>query len=399
LVVAIDTREELVHALQVAAEIEHGLMIQYLFPALSMKKRADEALTAPQIAAARRWERTILRVAVEEMGHLGTVSNLLASVGESAWFKRPNFPQQTGYYPFPFDLIRFSDEALYRMLVFELPRGEPLPEPPRTPAIPEAVAAGVAPDPLEYTYIGELYADIKDGFAAIDESDLFIGPPQAQLDVNWSVDLDIKVIRDRTSAFAAIDDIIVDGEGAPADRRSSHYGRFAAIRKEYHDLDDFSAARKVVRNPQTRRLPDAEYGTTITNKLSLDVAETFNEAYAIVLLMLQHVFTFGEGPEQQQALKSSLGHMMSTAIRPIAEILTELPAHTADDPQRAGPTFELYRDPTLSPFPKARWEILLDRLDTVWMEACRLADDVPRLGAIGQTVSYIRRNLGQVAAQ
>src|SRR5262245_61043932 len=77
--VAIDTREELVNALHVASEIEHGLMIQYLFPALSMKKRADEGLTAPQLAAARRWERTILGVAVEEMGHLGTVSNLLAA--------------------------------------------------------------------------------------------------------------------------------------------------------------------------------------------------------------------------------------------------------------------------------------------------------------------------------
>jgi hypothetical protein len=58
-----------VHAPQVAAEIEHGLMIRYLFPALAMKKRAEEGLTAPQMAAARRCEGVILRVAVEEMGH------------------------------------------------------------------------------------------------------------------------------------------------------------------------------------------------------------------------------------------------------------------------------------------------------------------------------------------
>lgn len=373
-------------------------MIQYLFPALSMKKRLDEALTAPQAAAARGWEGVILGVAVEEMGHLGTVCNLLAAIGESAWFKRPNFPQQTGYYPFPFDLIRFGDEALYRMLVFELPRGEPLPDPPATTE-PGLLAAleGLAPDPLEYTYVGELYADIRDGFGAIAESELFLGPPQAQLDVDWSVALDIRVINDRQSAFAAIDDIILDGEGAPADRRSSHYGRFAAIRKEFADLHRFEAARDVVRNPQTRRLPGAQQGTTLTNELSVRVAETFNEAYAIVLLMLQHVFTFGEGPEQQDVLKSSLGQMMSTAIRPIAEILTELPAHAADEPQRAGPTFELYRDPTLSPFPTARWQILLDRLQILAQAAAELADAVPRLGSIGQTMSFIRRNLSQVA--
>jgi hypothetical protein len=49
----IDTREELTVALHEAAELEHGLMIQYLFPALSMKKRLDEGLSAPQQRRAR----------------------------------------------------------------------------------------------------------------------------------------------------------------------------------------------------------------------------------------------------------------------------------------------------------------------------------------------------------
>lgn len=394
---AIDTREELVYALQVAAEIEHGLMIQYLFPALSIKKRLEEGLTAPQSAAARRWEGIILGVAVEEMGHLGTVTNLLAAIGESAWFKRPNFPQQTGYYPFPFDLIRFSDDMLYRMLVFELPRGEPLPDPPRPAGAMLIVEESLAPDPLEYTYIGELYAEIRDGFGAIDESELFLGPPQAQLDVTWSVDLDIKAITDRATAFAAIDDIIRDGEGAAADRSGSHFARFSAVRDEYRFLGDFDAARQLVRNPQTRRLPGAEHGTMLIDDLSRAVAEAFNEAYAIVLLMLQHVFTFGESEEQQAMLRSSLGQLMSTTIRPVSEVLTELPAHSADDPSRAGPTFELYRDPTLSPFPKARWDILLDRLDRLRMELSRLGEEAPRLRAIGETVSYLRRNLANVA--
>ena len=38
---AIDSREELIGALHEAAEIEHGLMIQYLFPALSLRKDAE----------------------------------------------------------------------------------------------------------------------------------------------------------------------------------------------------------------------------------------------------------------------------------------------------------------------------------------------------------------------
>lgn len=395
----IDTREELVAALHAAAELEHGLMIQYLFPALSMKQRLSEGLTAPQLAAARRWEGTILRVAVEEMGHLGTVSNLLGAIGENAWFDRPNFPQVTGYYPFPFDLVGFDDEALYRMLVFELPRGNELPEPPHRPPPDErALAISPVPDPLEYSYVGDLYAQIRDGIAAIDEDALFIGPAEAQVGVDWSVSLDMRAITDRASAFAAIDDIIVDGEGAPQNRRTSHYGRFLAIRDEYREAGFFAAGRPVVRNPQTRRMPDAPPGTMLTNEAGVRVAEVFNEAYAVVLLMLAHVFAFGEGPAQRSALKAAVGQMMSTAVRPLAEVLTGLPAFAdGDESACAAPTFELYRTPTLSPFPAARWAILLDRLHTLASAARSLEDSAPRLGVIGETVSFLRRNLGAVA--
>ncbi|HVT60339.1 MAG TPA: ferritin-like domain-containing protein [Thermoanaerobaculia bacterium] len=48
---ALRTREQLVAALQEAAEIEHQLMIQYLYAAFSLKKRPDER-------AARRSSRT-----------------------------------------------------------------------------------------------------------------------------------------------------------------------------------------------------------------------------------------------------------------------------------------------------------------------------------------------------
>jgi Ferritin-like len=395
----IDTREELVAALHVAAEIEHGLMIQYLFPALSMKTRLTEGLTGPQLAAARRWEGTILRVAVEEMGHLGTVSNLLGAIGESAWFDRPNFPQTTGYYPFAFDLVGFDDEALYRMLVFELPRGQQLPDPPRRPEnLMRADDLSPAPDPLEFTYVGDLYAQIRDGIAAIDHDELFIGPPEAQVDDEWSVDLDTHAITDRDSAFAAIDDIILDGEGAPENRNSSHYGRFLAIRDEYGDAGLFEAGRAVVRNPQTRRMPGVVPGTLLTHEPSVRVAEVFNEAYAVVLVMLAHVFTSGEGPAQRNALKSAAGQMMSTALRPLAEVLTGLPAFAdGDHSARAAPTFELYRAPTLSPFPAARWTVLLDRLHTLAAAARALDDVAPRLGVIGQTLSFLRRNLSTVA--
>ena len=394
----IDTRQELIGALHEAAEIEHGLMIQYLFPALTMKKRLDEGITAPHLALLRSWEATILGVAVEEMGHLGTVCNLLAAIGEGPHFGRPNFPQTVGYYPFPFDLIEFGDETLYRMLVFELPRDEPLPPPPHVPAA-GARALALAPDPLQYQYVGELYETIRQGFEAVEEAELFIGPSTAQVEDTWSVRLDLRPVVDRASALAAVDDIILDGEGAPGERTGSHYDRFRTIRDQYADQSWFEGARPVVRNPQTRLHRDADAGgTLLTHELTVQVAELFNIAYASTLMILQQFFTaVGETPEQREVLKGAAGQMMSTAIRPLAEVLTELPAFAGDPGPTAGPTFELYDEVTVSPFLPARWTILLERLAAVAGEARSLAPVVPRAGAIGETISFLRRRIAEVA--
>jgi hypothetical protein len=400
----IDTREELTVALHEAAELEHGLMIQYLFPAFSMKKRLDEGLSAPQQRSARSWAATIFRVAVEEMGHLGTVCNLLASIGEGPHFDRPNFPQRSGYYPFDFDLVPFSDEALYRMLVFELPQGEPPPPPPRLPeagrlATESVQAFAAAPDPLTYDYVGELYGKIADGFRQIDEQELFIGPPSAQVDNRWSVNLDLRQVVDRGSALAAIEDIVVDGEGSPSGRSSSHYGRFARVRQEYEDSGFFAAARPVVVNPRTRPQRDAPLGgTLLVDERTRRVAELFNGAYGSVLLMLEQFFgSSSETPEQRAVLRASTSQMMSVAIRPLAEVLTELPAASPGSPATAGAPFEIYDRESASPFPSARWTILLERLQGVIDDALPLGDELPRVGAVGDTVRFLRRNLAVVA--
>ena len=242
----IDTREELINALHEACEIEHGLLVQYLYAALSMKKSLDEGLSTHQQRLVRDWEMDILLVAREEMGHLAIVCNLLAAIGAPAKFDRPPMPRKIDYYPFPFDLVPFGDDALYRFLVFELPRGMPKPPPPGadlSPVLMDA-RAGLAPEPIDFKFIGELYAQIADGFRAIPEAILFIGPPEAQTDDNWSDNvLDINEVRNRQQALGAIENIIEDGEGTPTDRSSSHYNRFLRIRQQYFNEGRFAAAR------------------------------------------------------------------------------------------------------------------------------------------------------------
>jgi Ferritin-like len=402
--VAIDTREELINALHEASEIEHGLLVQYLYAGLSMKKGLSEQLTTHQQRQVRAWQARLFRTAREEMGHLGIVCNLLAAIGAPPKLHRPPMPRPTGYYPFPFDLIPFGDEALYRFLVFELPRGFPLPPPPGADLDEverAAVAAGVAPEPLTFEFVGELYAKIAEGFRTIPESSLFIGPPSAQSGNTWSDrGLDIRVVNDRASALSALDNIIEDGEGTPDNRASSHYNGFLDIRRAYFREGRFAAARRVPRNPATRPNPRGDGAVTlIINPTSLRLAELFNASYGVMLLMLQHYFSLApeagstDAARERRALQLASQRLMSVAVRPLAEQLTTQPLADPAAPERAGPSFEIYSEIAVSPYPTARRTILLERLAVLATECRDLGRAMPRVSEIGETLSIMREDL------
>src|SRR3989440_7605283 len=77
----IEHREALIYMLCEAAELEHGIMCQYLFAAFSLKQDEDEGLTPEELEAVTRWRRTIAHVAAEEMLHLALVQNVLSAIG------------------------------------------------------------------------------------------------------------------------------------------------------------------------------------------------------------------------------------------------------------------------------------------------------------------------------
>src|SRR3954469_22940743 len=91
-------RDLLVYLLREAAEIEHQLMIQYLYAAFSMKKRPDETCTPAQFEAVRRWQSTVYMVARQEMEHLALVNGMLTAIGAEPFFDRQNIPLQFHYY-------------------------------------------------------------------------------------------------------------------------------------------------------------------------------------------------------------------------------------------------------------------------------------------------------------
>ncbi|AXS41000.1 ferritin-like domain-containing protein [Breoghania sp. L-A4] len=265
-------------------------------------------------------------------------------------------------------------------------------------------AAAVVPDPLEYEFVGELYEKIAFGFKEIPESELFIGPQSAQSDNNWSdPSLDIRVISDRASALAAIQNVIEDGEGTPANSANSHYAGFLRIRERYFAEGRFEAARLVPRNPVTRTPPGRESVSLITNPTSRSLVELFNASYGTMLFLLQHYFSIAPRTQAEARFRLELQRasqrIMSVAVRPLAEEATLVPLGDPQDPERAGPSFEIYSDVSLSPFPDARLPITLERLDALIQGCASLGQERPRVSTIGETLMVLREDLARAGSE
>jgi rubrerythrin len=216
----INTREELIYALCEAAEIEHGLTCAYLFTAFSMKKFTDEGIDEIQQDKIRNWKSVILRVAHQEMEHLGLVCNMLNAIGGPQHFDRPNFPQSKEYYQTAVDLMlsKFSLETMAGFMAFE--------KPDITPMDNYGLSFDqIVPAPIVIHNghtVQELYEAILNGFIYLDgKIDLFIGNKKAQIDdsainVGFSdkeYGITMMKIENLEQAKAAIVEIIEQGEG------------------------------------------------------------------------------------------------------------------------------------------------------------------------------------------
>jgi len=96
-----------VFLLHTAAEIEHALLVQYLYAAYSL---ADHDFLGPAVPrhpgdVTRKWRQAIVEIAREEMAHLLTVQNLLKFIGGPLNFDREDFPFLAFLYPFPFNAL------------------------------------------------------------------------------------------------------------------------------------------------------------------------------------------------------------------------------------------------------------------------------------------------------
>ncbi len=267
------TRSKLMSLLTQACELEHGLACSYLFAAMSLRQELSEGLTWQDQQRTRFWAAQIYFVAAQEMLHLAQAWNLLAAIGGTPYYLRPNFPQPARFYPLnlPIGAEPFSLGTIDRFIAFERPESQ----------IPAKGRRGGV-----FSTVGELYALIRHAFATIKEKELFIGFPDRQVGPDL-VDFPqlVKVV-DRASALAAIDLIVHQGEGLAEDRTDCHWGVFRGIRSGYveamHEADAeeriFAPARPVLSNPVALQAVDwaGEGANPIHDPHTAEIADCFD---------------------------------------------------------------------------------------------------------------------------
>lgn len=409
--IRIEHREALVYLLCEACELEHGLMVEYLFAAFSLKQVGDQGIDTDQAQAIERWRRVILAVASQEMLHLALANNLLASLGHAPHVERPNLPQRAKHYPpgVQLGLLPFGEQALRHFLYLERPEGMALHDAEGFEALEAALPlmeeGELAARGQDFATVGHLYRSIEEGFRRLverfGEEWVFIGPPRAQATPETFRWPQLIPVTDLASACLAIETIVEQGEGTRGDWRDAHYGLFHQVLEEYLELravdPGFEPARPV-RPVVVRPAFDAESGVIVSDPLTRSVLDLFNVGYEVLLQLLARFFGHGsESDTELQLLAESAVDLMFGIIKPLGMAVTGLPVGPDHPDATAGASFELfYGTGYLLPHKRAAWIHYHERL-TALAHACERVSALPgapvQVGQAGDALVRIAANL------
>jgi CDGSH-type Zn-finger protein/truncated hemoglobin YjbI len=339
------TREELIFLLTYAADLEHSLASVCLFAAYSLKSDVSEGgMTDAQADIVRGWRQRLASAAVDRMSHLAQIANLLTAIGAEPIIARPALlkPAPTASSQSNLILEPFSLPLLDRLVAYERLDAT------LTGAIPATNGHNNHQNfSVASLTISDLYGRITTGLGNIAAEELFIGPKEAQANPHLlNLDNQLVAVSDLESARSALANLIRTNQGTSGEATG---GIFSTIRTEYTTAQQdaqktnqtFEPVRSVVTNPGMHFPREATGTTPIVDTLTVAVAELFNAAYDIMLLMLRHFFIHTEETDTDLAhLAQASLHLMTTVIRPLGEALTQMPVDSVSLPGRnAGPPF------------------------------------------------------------
>jgi len=411
-------RDYLIFLLHVAAEIEHSLMVQYLFTAYSL---GGPNVPEGRQADVRAWQETILGIAKEEMGHLVTIQNLLTALGAPLNFNREDYPHSSAFYPFGFTLQPASLGSLATYVCAESPQEWDDAE------AQEIKARAQADVGMPVNRVGELYAELLRllGNHALVPDTVFDAESVA-FQASWdewgrgyreeqrgreamsslpelpAPELLIIEVDSRAAAITAVERVGEQGEGfeTPENENESHFRRFLAIYRAMRalgaELD--SVVRPVATNPTTDpaaqdggEWTDAGTSTSIVHPEAKLWAHLFNVRYRKLLVNLSHAFELADDPSDRVTLspRGALIHRTFSEmynLRVIAGLLVRLPLDgNQPDGPRAGPPFQMPYTLMLPHAEDDRWRLHRDLLDA----AALLTERLRELAGSGAGQDYL----------
>jgi hypothetical protein len=402
-------RDEAVFLLTAAAEVEHALMVQYLYAAYSVRVAGGSQTQLKRI------QDLLFQVAREEMGHLATVQNLLHLVGGPLNFNREHSPYASEIYPFRFKLEPLTLDSLAKYVIAESPAVLPDRVPDEDEALLERLRedAKRSNDGRPVRHVGLIFARLKrlfdggDGGLLDEDFRLDRHPLQAKLE-DWGFEPgsltlgeslivesfgEADVAQVRAAAAAAVEKIGAQGEGfdlppaGPA-QSESHFERFLDIYKRFRGLSDagVQVTWPVAENPNTTDAPpqppdlmqmvdvvQEAYAARgrIAHPRARAWADLFNLRYRLLLGHLSHFLRLSQelyvaGPGPRRGDRTARGLLLvwtfneMRRLKKIAGKLVQLPLDDPPGEIHAGPPFELPYTLNLPDREEDRWRIHLD---------------------------------------
>lgn len=401
-------RDEAVFLLHTAAEIEHALLVEYLYAAFSLgdpSTRAD--LDAGQKASAAQWQGELLDIAKQEMGHLATVQNLLHAIGGPLNFEREDFPFRTEFYPFPFTLEPLTKDSVARYVATEMP------DRPQVPAGDQATLDQIVTRATRHNRfvainrVGPLYEKIAVLFRTLrdpedfrfDTADTVQADPdewRAPPAANPLEAVIVRPVRSKQDALDALDLVAKQGEAPAAGAgATSHFRRFFKLYGDFPETNDrygpvaWRPALAVPLHPSTRPVAfpdDHREAGRITDQRALLWAQLVNLRYRMLLAYLAHSLHVSR--KTHPTCRQNLVDWTFSEMFRLEEIsgvngtpgkLTRLPRQAPNLYEQgrwavAGPPFELPYTLNLPVPERDRWGLHLDLIDA----SGRLVALIPR---------------------
>jgi hypothetical protein len=378
-------RDYTIFLLTIAAQIEHSLMVQYLY--------AGYSLGGPQVPEVRRdsvaaWRQIILGIAKEEMGHLVTVQNALRFLGAPLSLDREDYPWDSQLAPYPFVLEPLSRASLAKYIIAESPETWPPDVTPGERKEIEDLASGYGGSQINR--VGKLYSTLID----IVSNPKYLSntmfhpqtyPSQASWD-EWgrgygkgargssiagttsTPDILVLPMASRTDAVNALKMVAeqgeAPGEAAAKDAEHSHFRRFLTVFRAFPANGAWNPVLPMPKNPVAGDTTSVAGQTPITDPQAILWANIFNLRYRMLLSYLGHTYSAPRVPAQSRVenrrgviINRMFGEMYN--LRAIASILTHLPI-ASGAPERCGPTFQMPYTLQLPDDEAAYWNLHLD---------------------------------------